>query len=136
MTTGKTSAVLFKYTYIILSIAFLRKIYWRKCLSSCFQQLWNHFDFYCICVWLQYWMFGYSGTVLIKIAVYTTLIAGGVLCEVLVVLGACFCTDLLLVVTLPKMCLPTQNCIFIFIFWVLFLFCCNIAKCVFSAIGD
>ena len=72
-----------------------------------------------------------------KTAVYTTLIAGGVLCMALVALGTCFCTDLLHIIHTPENVLADSKLYLdIYILGLPFVFYYNIATGIFSALGD
>lgn len=73
----------------------------------------------------------------LKTAVYTTLIAGGVLCAVLMVFGMVFCTELLHLIHTPDNVLSDSKLYLdIYILGLPFVFYYNIATGVFSALGD
>ncbi len=73
----------------------------------------------------------------LKTAVYTTLIAGGVLCVVLMAAGAFFCTDLLHLIHTPDNVLADSKLYLdIYILGLPFVFYYNIATGIFSALGD
>ena len=72
-----------------------------------------------------------------KTAVYTTLIAGGVLCVVLMAVGVIFCTDLLRFINTPNNVLADSKLYLdIYILGLPFVFYYNIATGIFSALGD
>lgn len=73
----------------------------------------------------------------LKTAVYTTLIAGGVLCVVLMLVGMLFCTDLLHLIHTPDNVLADSKLYLdIYILGLPFVFYYNIATGIFSALGD
>ncbi len=73
----------------------------------------------------------------LKTAVYTTLIAGGVLCAVLMLVGMLFCTDLLYLIHTPDNVLANSKLYLdIYILGLPFVFYYNIATGIFSALGD
>lgn len=73
----------------------------------------------------------------LKTAVYTTLIAGGVLCAVLMLVGMLFCTDLLHLIHTPDNVLADSKLYLdIYILGLPFVFYYNIATGIFSALGD
>lgn len=73
----------------------------------------------------------------LKTAVFTTLIAGGVLCLVLMAAGALFCSDLLLWIHTPDNVLADSKLYLdIYILGLPFVFYYNIATGIFSALGD
>jgi len=72
-----------------------------------------------------------------KTAVYTTMIASGVLCVLLMVFGTLFCTGLLnLIHTQEKIFADSKLYLDIYIWGLPFLFFYNIATGIFSAMGD
>lgn len=72
-----------------------------------------------------------------KTAVYTTLIAGGVLCIILVTLGTVFCGDLLSLINTPDNVMADSKLYLdIYILGFPFVFYYNVATGVFSALGD
>lgn len=72
-----------------------------------------------------------------KTAVYTTLIAGGVLCAILVTLGTVFCGDLLKLINTPDNVMADSKLYLdIYILGFPFVFYYNVATGVFSALGD
>lgn len=73
----------------------------------------------------------------LKTAVYTTLIAGGVLCAVLMAIGMLFCTDLLRWIHTPdNVFADSELYLDIYILGLPFVFYYNIATGIFSALGD
>lgn len=73
----------------------------------------------------------------LKTAVYTTLIAGGVLCAVLMAVGMFFCADLLHLIHTPDNVLADSKLYLdIYILGLPFVFFYNIATGIFSALGD
>ena len=73
----------------------------------------------------------------LKTAVYTTLIAGGVLCALLMAVGAIFCSDLLHLINTPEEVLADSALYLkIYILGLPFVFYYNIATGIFSALGD
>ena len=72
-----------------------------------------------------------------KTAVYTTLIAGGVLCILLMALGLIFSTKLLELINTPENIFADSNLyLLIYIIGLPFVFYYNIASGIFSALGD
>lgn len=72
-----------------------------------------------------------------KTAVYTTLIAGGVLCAVLMLAGLVFCSGLLELINTPENIFADSRLyLLIYIFGLPFVFYYNIASGIFSALGD
>ena len=82
-------------------------------------------------------LFGANDYKNLKTAVYTTLIAGGVLCAVLMAVGMIFCTDLLLLINTPETVMADSKLYLdIYIMGLPFVFYYNIATGIFSALGD
>ena len=82
-------------------------------------------------------LFGAKNYKEMKTAVYTTLIAGGVLCVVLMAVGVIFCTDLLCLINTPNNVLADSKLYLdIYILGLPFVFYYNIATGIFSALGD
>lgn len=72
-----------------------------------------------------------------KTAVYTTLIASGVICALLVTLGIGFCTDLLHLIHTPEEIMADSKLYLdIYILGLPFVFYYNVATGIFSALGD
>ena len=73
----------------------------------------------------------------LKTAVYTTLIASGVVCVVLMAVGILFCTDMLRWIHTPEDILPDSRLYLDIYVWGLpFVFYYNVATGIFSALGD
>lgn len=73
----------------------------------------------------------------LKTAVYTTLIAGGVLCAVLMLVGTIFCEDLLHLINTPDNVMRDSKLYLdIYILGLPFVFYYNIATGIFTALGD
>ena len=82
-------------------------------------------------------LFGAKNYKEMKTAVYTTMIAGGVLCVVLMAVGVIFCTDLLCLINTPNNVLADSKLYLdIYILGLPFIFYYNIATGIFSALGD
>ena len=82
-------------------------------------------------------LFGAKNYKEMKTAVYTTLIAGGVICVVLMAVGVIFCTDLLRFINTPNNVLADSKLYLdIYILGLPFVFYYNIATGNFSALGD
>lgn len=72
-----------------------------------------------------------------KTAVYTTLIAGGVLCLALMIAGLIFSRNLLEIINTPdNIMAPSRQYLIIYIWSLPFVFFYNIATGIFSALGD
>ena len=72
-----------------------------------------------------------------KTSVYTSLIAGGVLCGVLMLFGSIFCGGLLRLINTPENIFADSKLYLdIYIYGLPFVFCYNIATGIFSALGD
>ena len=73
----------------------------------------------------------------LKTAVYTTLIAGGVLCALLIAAGTAFCSNLLAWIHTPdNVFADSKLYLDIYILGLPFVFYYNIATGIFSALGD
>lgn len=82
-------------------------------------------------------LFGGKKFTELKTAVYTTLIAGGVLCVALMTAGMLFCTDLLQWIHTPdNVFADSKLYLDIYILGLPFVFYYNIATGIFSALGD
>ena len=82
-------------------------------------------------------LFGAKENEKLKTAVYTTLIASGVLCGVLMLFGLIFAKDLLLLINTPENVLADSKLYLdIYIFGLPFVFYYNVATGIFSALGD
>ena len=82
-------------------------------------------------------LFGARRLADLKTAVYTTLIASGVVCLALMAVGSLFCTDLLRLIHTPEDILPDSKLYLdIYILGLPFVFYYNVATGIFSALGD
>ena len=82
-------------------------------------------------------LFGAKKLSELKTAVYTTLIASGVVCLVLMIFGTVFCTDLLELIHTPQDILADSKLYLDIYIWGLpFVFYYNVATGIFSALGD
>lgn len=82
-------------------------------------------------------LFGAKNYKEMKTAVYTTLVAGGILCVILMAVGVIFCTDLLRLINTPDNVLADSKLYLdIYILGLPFVFYYNIATGIFSALGD
>ncbi len=82
-------------------------------------------------------LFGAKNYKEMKTAVYTTLIAGGILCVILMAVGVIFCTDLLCLINTPDNVLADSKLYLdIYILGLPFIFYYNIATGIFSALGN
>lgn len=82
-------------------------------------------------------LFGAQKYTDLKTAVYTTLIAGGVLCVVLMTFGTLFCDGLLHIINTPENVISdSKQYLDIYILGLPFVFYYNIATGIFSALGD
>ena len=82
-------------------------------------------------------LFGAKRMADLNTAVYTTLIASGVVCLVLMGVGTLFCTNLLRMINTPEDILPDSKLYLdIYILGLPFVFYYNVATGIFSALGD
>lgn len=82
-------------------------------------------------------LFGAKKYLKLKTAVYTTLIASGVVCAILIAIGLIFCTDLLHLINTPDNILSDSKLyLYIYICGLPFVFYYNVATGIFSALGD
>lgn len=82
-------------------------------------------------------LFGAKRYTDMKTAVYTTLIAGGILCGILMLTGLAFCSGLLRLINTPENIFSDSKLyLMIYIFGLPFVFYYNIASGIFSALGD
>lgn len=82
-------------------------------------------------------LFGAKKYADMKTAVYTTLIASGILCLILMAAGLVFCTDLLHLINTPDNILADSRLYLNIYIWGLpFVFYYNVATGIFSALGD
>ena len=156
LTTGKTSAVLFKFCLPLFGSIIFQQLYniadsfvaGKFIGENALAAVGNSYEITLIfiafafgcnigCSVIAAQLFGSKRYSEMKTAVYTTLIAGGVLCAVLVALGACFCTDLLHIIHTPNNVLANSKLYLdIYILGLPFVFYYNIATGIFSALGD
>lgn len=82
-------------------------------------------------------LFGARRMAELKTAVYTTLVASGVVCVLLMIFGTLFCTDLLHLIHTPEDILADSRLYMdIYILGLPFVFYYNVATGIFSALGD
>lgn len=82
-------------------------------------------------------LFGAKDYKNMKTAIFTTLIASGVVCVILMLLGLIFCTDLLRLINTPDNILADSRLyLIIYICGLPFIFYYNVATGIFSALGD
>ncbi|MDO4311785.1 MAG: MATE family efflux transporter [Eubacteriales bacterium] len=82
-------------------------------------------------------LFGAKKYTDMKTAVYTTLIASGILCAILMAVGLVFCTDLLYLINTPDNIIADSRLYLNIYIWGLpFVFYYNVATGIFSALGD
>ena len=156
LTTGKTSAVLFKFCLPLFGSIIFQQLYniadsfvaGKFIGENALAAVGNSYEITLIfiafafgcnigCSVVAAQLFGSKRYSEMKTAVYTTLIAGGILCAVLVVLGACFCTELLHIIHTPKNVLADSKLYLdIYILGLPFVFYYNISTGIFSALGD
>lgn len=156
LTTGKTSAVLWKFCLPLFGSIIFQQLYniadsfvaGKFIGENALAAVGNSYEITLIfiafafgcnigCSVIAAQLFGSKNYREMKTAVYTTLIAGGVLCAVLVAAGALFCTDLLKLIHTPENVLADSKLyIDIYILGLPFVFYYNIATGIFSALGD
>lgn len=156
LTTGKTSAVLWKFCLPLFGSIIFQQLYniadsfvaGKFIGENALAAVGNSYEITLIfiafafgcnigCSVIAAQLFGSKNYREMKTAVYTTLIAGGVLCAVLVAAGALFCTDLLKLIHTPENVLADSRLYLdIYILGLPFVFYYNIATGIFSALGD
>ena len=156
LTTGKTSAVLWKFCLPLFGSIIFQQLYniadsfvaGKFIGENALAAVGNSYEITLIfiafafgcnigCSVIAAQLFGSKNYREMKTAVYTTLIAGGVLCAVLVAAGALFCTDLLKLIHTPENVLADSKLYLdIYILGLPFVFYYNIATGIFSALGD
>ena len=156
LTTGKTSAVLFKFCLPLFGSIIFQQLYniadsfvaGKFIGENALAAVGNSYEITLIfiafafgcnigCSVIAAQLFGSKKYSEMKTAVYTTLIAGGVLCALLVAFGACFCTELLHMIQTPENVLADSKLYLdIYILGLPFVFYYNIATGIFSALGD
>ena len=156
LTTGKTSAVLFKFCIPLFGSIIFQQLYniadsfvaGKFIGENALAAVGNSYEITLIfiafafgcnigCSVIAAQLFGSKRFAEMKTTVYTTLIAGGVLCAVLVAVGAIFCTDLLHIIHTPENVFADSKLYLdIYILGLPFVFYYNIATGIFSALGD
>ena len=156
LTTGKTSSVLWKFCLPLFGSIIFQQLYniadsfvaGKFIGENALAAVGNSYEITLIfiafafgcnigCSVIAAQLFGSKNYREMKTAVYTTLIAGGVLCAVLVAAGALFCTDLLKLIHTPENVLADSKLYLdIYILGLPFVFYYNIATGIFSALGD
>ncbi|MGN0451921.1 MAG: MATE family efflux transporter [Acutalibacteraceae bacterium] len=156
LTTGKTSAVLWKFCLPLFGSIIFQQLYniadsfvaGKFIGENALAAVGNSYEITLIfiafafgcnigCSVIAAQLFGSKNYREMKTAVYTTLIAGGVLCAVLVAAGGLFCTDLLKLIHTPENVLADSKLYLdIYILGLPFVFYYNIATGIFSALGD
>ncbi len=156
LTTGKTSAVLFKFCIPLFGSIIFQQLYniadsfvaGKFIGENALAAVGNSYEITLIfiafafgcnigCSVIAAQLFGSKRFAEMKTSVYTTLIAGGVLCAVLVAVGAIFCTDLLHIIHTPENVFADSKLYLdIYILGLPFVFYYNIATGIFSALGD
>lgn len=156
LTTGKTSAVLWKFCLPLFGSIIFQQLYniadsfvaGKFIGENALAAVGNSYEITLIfiafafgcnigCSVIAAQLFGSKNYREMKTAVYTTLIAGGVLCAVLVAAGALFCTDLLKLIHTPENVLADSKLYLdIYILGLPFVFYYNISTGIFSALGD
>ena len=156
LTTGKTSAVIFKFCIPLFGSIIFQQLYniadsfvaGKFIGENALAAVGNSYEITLIfiafafgcnigCSVIAAQLFGSKRFAEMKTTVYTTLIAGGVLCAVLVAVGAIFCTDLLHIIHTPENVFADSKLYLdIYILGLPFVFYYNIATGIFSALGD
>lgn len=156
LTTGKTSEVIFKFCLPLFGSIIFQQLYniadsfvaGKFIGENALAAVGNSYEITLIfiafafgcnigCSVVAAQLFGSKRYGEMKTAVYTTLIAGGVLCAALVAVGAIFCTDLLHIIHTPENVLADSRLYLdIYILGLPFVFYYNIATGIFSALGD
>lgn len=156
LTTGKTSEVIFKFCLPLFGSIIFQQLYniadsfvaGKFIGENALAAVGNSYEITLIfiafafgcnigCSVVAAQLFGSKRYSEMKTSVYTTLIAGGVLCAVLVALGACFCTDLLHLIHTPENVISDSKLYLdIYILGLPFVFYYNISTGIFSALGD
>lgn len=156
LTTGKTSTVLWKFCLPLFGSIIFQQLYniadsfvaGRFIGENALAAVGNSYEITLIfiafafgcnigCSVIAAQLFGSKNYKEMKTAVYTTLIAGGVLCLCLAACGAIFCTDLLKLIHTPENVFADSKLYLdIYILGLPFVFYYNIATGIFSALGD
>ena len=156
LTVGKTSSVLWKFCLPLFGSIIFQQLYniadsfvaGKFVSEDALAAVGNSYEITLIfiafafgcnigCSVITAQLFGAKNYKEMKTAVYTTLIAGGVLCVVLMAVGVIFCTDLLHFINTPNNVLEDSKLYLdIYILGLPFVFYYNIATGIFSALGD
>lgn len=156
LTVGKTSSVLWKFCLPLFGSIIFQQLYniadsfvaGKFVSEDALAAVGNSYEITLIfiafafgcnigCSVITAQLFGAKNYKEMKTAVYTTLIAGGVLCVVLMAVGVIFCTDLLHFINTPNNVLADSKLYLdIYILGLPFIFYYNIATGIFSALGD
>lgn len=156
LTVGKTSSVLWKFCLPLFGSIIFQQLYniadsfvaGKFVSEDALAAVGNSYEITLIfiafafgcnigCSVITAQLFGAKNYKEMKTAVYTTLIAGGVLCVVLMAVGGIFCTDLLRLINTPYNVLADSKLYLdIYILGLPFVFYYNIATGIFSALGD
>ena len=156
LTVGKTSSVLWKFCLPLFGSIIFQQLYniadsfvaGKFVSEDALAAVGNSYEITLIfiafafgcnigCSVITAQLFGAKNYKEMKTAVYTTLIAGGVICVVLMAVGVIFCTDLLCLINTPYNVLADSKLYLdIYILGLPFVFYYNIATGIFSALGD
>lgn len=156
LTVGKTSSVLWKFCLPLFGSIIFQQLYniadsfvsGKFVSEDALAAVGNSYEITLIfiafafgcnigCSVITAQLFGAKNYKEMKTAVYTTLIAGGVICVVLMAVGVIFCTDLLCLINTPNNVLADSKLYLdIYILGLPFIFYYNIATGIFSALGD
>ena len=156
LTVGKTSSVLWKFCLPLFGSIIFQQLYniadsfvaGKFVSEDALAAVGNSYEITLIfiafafgcnigCSVITAQLFGAKNYKEMKTAVYTTLIAGGVICVVLMAVGVIFCTDLLCLINTPNNVLADSKLYLdIYILGLPFVFYYNIATGIFSALGD
>ena len=156
LTVGKTSSVLWKFCLPLFGSIIFQQLYniadsfvaGKFVSEDALAAVGNSYEITLIfiafafgcnigCSVITAQLFGAKNYKEMKTAVYTTLIAGGVLCVVLMAVGGIFCTDLLRLINTPyNVLVDSKLYLDIYILGLPFVFYYNIATGIFSALGD
>ena len=156
LTVGKTSSVLWKFCLPLFGSIIFQQLYniadsfvaGKFVSEDALAAVGNSYEITLIfiafafgcnigCSVITAQLFGAKNYKEMKTAVYTTLIAGGVLCVVLMAVGVIFCTDLLCLINTPYNVLADSKLYLdIYLLGLPFVFYYNIATGIFSALGD
>ena len=156
LTVGKTSSVLWKFCLPLFGSIIFQQLYniadsfvaGKFVSEDALAAVGNSYEITLIfiafafgcnigCSVITAQLFGAKNYKEMKTAVYTTLIACGVICAVLMAVGVIFCTDLLRLINTPNNVLADSKLYLdIYILGLPFVFYYNIATGIFSALGD